>query len=97
MVKLSIIIVNYNVKHFIEQCLISVFNAINNIDAKVFVVDNNSVDGSCVMIKDKFPQVKLIENKKYKIFEIIIKDRLCHTGTCYNFPDIGTGVTLFGK
>ena len=64
MVKLSIIIVNYNVKHFIEQCLISVFNAINNIEAEVFVVDNNSVDGSCAMIKEKFPQVKLIENKK---------------------------------
>ena len=64
MVKLSIIIVNYNVKHFIEQCLISVFNAINNIETEVFVVDNNSVDGSCVVIKEKFPQVKLIENKK---------------------------------
>lgn len=64
MVKLSIIIVNYNVKHFIEQCLISVFNAINDIETEVFVVDNNSVDGSCTMINEKFPQVNLIENKK---------------------------------
>jgi len=60
---LSIIIVNYNVKHFLEQCLHSVNKALSNIDAEVFVVDNNSVDGSCKMIKDKFPWVKLIENK----------------------------------
>ena len=41
--ELSIIIVNYNVKHFIEQCLHSVLKAIKNIDHEVFVVDNNSV------------------------------------------------------
>lgn len=63
MAKLSIIIVNYNVKHFLEQCLISVFNAIQNIRAEVFVVDNNSVDGSCTMIKERFTKVHLIENK----------------------------------
>ena len=62
--KLSVIIVNYNVKHFIEQCLHSVNKALTGIDAEIFVVDNNSVDGSCAMIKEKFPQVKLIENKK---------------------------------
>ncbi len=62
--KLSIIIVNYNVRYFIEQCLHSVYKALESIDAEVFVVDNNSVDGSCAMIKEKFPTVKLIENKK---------------------------------
>ncbi len=62
--ELSIVIVNYNVKHFIEQCLISVFKAIEKIKAEVFVVDNNSVDGSCSLIKEKFPGVILIENKK---------------------------------
>ena len=61
--KLSIVIVNYNVKHFIEQCLHSVYSAIKGIDAEVFVVDNNSVDGSVALIKEKFPQVILIENK----------------------------------
>ena len=60
--KLSVIIVNYNVKHFLEQCLHSVY-ASKNIDFDVFVVDNSSVDGSCAMVKEKFPQVKLIENK----------------------------------
>lgn len=61
--KLSIVIVNYNVKHFIEQCLHSVYSALKGVDAEVFVVDNNSVDGSVALIKEKFPQVILIENK----------------------------------
>ncbi|MGC9332032.1 MAG: glycosyltransferase [Bacteroidales bacterium] len=64
MLKLSVIIVNYNVKHFLEQCLHSVFKAIQDIDAEVFVVDNNSVDGSARMIRNKFPEVKLIANKE---------------------------------
>lgn len=59
---LSIVIVNYNVKYFLEQCLYSVQKAIDNIDAEVFVVDNNSADGSCLMVQEKFPNVKLIAN-----------------------------------
>ena len=43
---LSIIIVNYNVKHFLEQCLFSVLHAIKDMDAEVIVVDNASTDGS---------------------------------------------------
>ena len=61
--KLSVIIVNYNVKYFLEQCLLSVQKASKNIAVEVFVVDNNSVDGSCDMVREKFPEVKLIENK----------------------------------
>jgi len=61
---LTVIIVNYNVKHFLEQCLFSVMKAIHGLDAEVFVVDNNSVDGSCKMVREKFPLVKLIENKQ---------------------------------
>ncbi len=61
--KLSIVIVNYNVEHFLEHCLLSVRKAIKNTDAEIFVVDNNSVDGSINMLKSKFPEVKLIENK----------------------------------
>jgi GT2 family glycosyltransferase len=62
--KLSVVIVNYNVEHFLEQCLISVKNAMNDIEGEVFVVDNNSIDGSVKMVKEKFPEVKLIVNKK---------------------------------
>ena len=61
--KLSIVIVNYNVKHFLEQVIVSVEKAISSIDAEVWVVDNNSVDGSMEMVADKFPWVKTICNK----------------------------------
>jgi GT2 family glycosyltransferase len=62
--KLSVIIVNYNVKYFLEQCLKSVFISGKELDMEVFVVDNNSVDGSVEMVKEKFPKVKLIANKE---------------------------------
>ena len=61
---ISIVIVNYNVKHFLEQCLYSVYKSLKDIKGEVFVVDNNSVDGSCQMVREKFPQVKLLENKE---------------------------------
>ena len=61
--KISVIIVNYNVEHFLEQCLHSVFKAAKNVSAEIFVVDNNSVDRSIEMIRDKFPEVILIANK----------------------------------
>lgn len=62
--KLSIIIVNYNVQHFLEQCLQSVFKALQNVDGEVWVVDNNSVDGSVAMVKEKFPEVILVDSKE---------------------------------
>ncbi|MBN2522443.1 MAG: glycosyltransferase [Bacteroidales bacterium] len=61
---LSVIIVNYNVKYFLEQCLHSVYKSIEGIHCEIIVVDNNSVDGSCQMIREKFPEVILVENKK---------------------------------
>ena len=62
--KLSIIIVNYNVEHFLEQCLLSVQKASKGIEVEVFVVDNNSIDGSINMIKEKFPEVIMIVNNE---------------------------------
>jgi GT2 family glycosyltransferase len=62
--KLSVIIVNYNVKHFLEQCLHSVYKAAKGIDTEIFVVDNNSVDGSAQLIREKFPDLYFIENKE---------------------------------
>ena len=54
---LSIIIVNYNVKYFLEQCLHSILKAIKNIGAEIIVIDNNSTDGSREYLEPKFPQV----------------------------------------
>ncbi len=62
--KLSVIIVNYNVKYFLELCLHSVLRAAEGVDAEVIVVDNNSKDESCSMVRVKFPSVILIENKE---------------------------------
>ena len=59
---LSVVIVNYNVKYFLEQALRSVEKAIVGMDAEVWVVDNNSVDGSVSMVQDKFPWVQVIAN-----------------------------------
>ena len=61
---LTVIIVNYNVRYFLEQCLHSVFKSSLQLKTEIIVVDNNSVDGSCQMIHEKFPDVILIENKE---------------------------------
>ena len=68
--KLSIVIVNYNVEYFLDQCLNSVFKAMKNIDGEVFVVDNDSIDGSNEMVRKKYPHVKLIANKKNVGFSV---------------------------
>ena len=60
--KLSVIIVNYNVRAYLEQCLRTAFEALKGIDGDVFVVDNQSTDGSVEMVREKFPNVKLIAN-----------------------------------
>jgi len=66
--KLSIVIVNYNVRYFLEQCLHSLQKARNGLETEVFVIDNNSVDGSVRMVREKFPEVHLIENKENQGF-----------------------------
>ncbi len=55
--QLSIIIVNYNVKYFLEQCLCSVLKACKDMEAEIFVVDNHSTDGSRQYLSKKFPSV----------------------------------------
>lgn len=61
--KLSIVIVNYNVKDYVEKCLESVYAASEGIDLEIFVVDNDSTDGSIPYLRERFPGVKYIENK----------------------------------
>jgi len=67
---LSVIIVNYNVRYFLEQALLSVERAVAGLDAEVWVVDNNSADSSVEMVRERFPWVKLIANQDNPGFSI---------------------------
>ena len=62
--QLSVIILNYNVRYFLEQCVLSVQAALNGIEGEIIVVDNNSPDDSCAMMRSQFPDVALMENKE---------------------------------
>ena len=68
--KLSVIIVNYNVKYFLKQCLSSVYESDRrlangeDLELDVWVVDNDSVDGSVEMVREDFPEVNVIANKE---------------------------------
>lgn len=64
MTDLSIIIVNYNVKEFLKNLLHSIKKASQNLSTEIIVVDNASDDGSIEMLREKFPEVKLIANDK---------------------------------
>ena len=87
--KLSVVIVNYNVKYFLKQCLSSVYGserilADNTLlDIDVWVVDNDSVDGSVEMVKRDFPQVHVIANKENVGFARANNQALAHCeGQC---------------
>ena len=60
--QLSVIILNYNVRYFLEQCVYSVQKALAHINGEIIVVDNASSDDSCQMMRTKFPDVTLIVN-----------------------------------
>lgn len=58
--ELSIIIVNWNTRDYLKDCLKSILENIKNVSFEVIVIDNNSSDGSAEMVKNEFPYVKLI-------------------------------------
>jgi GT2 family glycosyltransferase len=60
--KISIIIVNYNTKELTEQCLQSIYQETQDVDFEIIIVDNASADGSQELLRNKFPNVKLIKN-----------------------------------
>jgi len=60
---LSIIIVSWNVQDYLKGCLESIFETVKDLEFEIFVVDNNSKDGTVEFVKEHFPQVKLIANK----------------------------------
>lgn len=62
--KLSIVIVSYNVRGYLENCLQSVSRALEGIESEVFVVDNHSDDDSVETVRTQYPWVRLIENQE---------------------------------
>ncbi len=68
--RLSVVIVNYNVSAFLEQALGSVRRAMAGISGEVWVVDNNSTDDSVPMVQSKFPEVPLIANRQNPGFAV---------------------------
>ena len=68
MLDVSIIIVAWNVRQLLHDCLKSVYDQTESIDFEVIYVDNASEDGSVEMVTEKFPKVKIIENRENKGF-----------------------------
>ncbi len=62
--KLSVVIVSYNVRYYLEQCLRSVERASTDFDSEIWVVDNASTDGSVDYLQSRFPDVHFIANKE---------------------------------
>lgn len=81
--QLSVIIVNYNVKHFLEQCLFSVQKAIAGMEAEVIIVDNNSQDNSVVFLQSQFPSFIFLANKENKGFSAACNQGFAVSGGKY--------------
>ena len=64
MIDISIIIINYNVKEFLLNLLASIGKSVKNISTEIIIVDNASDDGSVEILREKFPNIKLIANKE---------------------------------
>ncbi|MBR1468666.1 MAG: glycosyltransferase family 2 protein [Prevotella sp.] len=63
MKKLTVVIVSYNVKHYVQQCLLSLRRALADVDGEVYVVDNQSHDGTVEFLREHFPEVKVIASE----------------------------------
>ena len=61
--KVAILLLNWNGKKWLEDCLTSIFN-LNYSNFDVVMVDNASSDNSVAYVRDKFPKVKLIQNSE---------------------------------
>jgi len=80
---LSIIIVNYNTRELIDECLASLFQHLQDKGSEIFVVDNASRDGSVELIREKYPTVHLIENEENVYFIRANNQALRKTHTGY--------------
>ena len=63
LVDLSIVIVSYNIKSYLDKCLHSIYQHTQDLSFEILLVDNCSNDGTPEMVKNQYPQVRLIENR----------------------------------
>jgi len=99
-VKLSVIIVNYNVRCFLEHCLRSVKKAASNIETEIIVVDNASTDGSKAFLENKFSDITFIWNETNLGFAKACNLGLRHTSGEYTLflnPDTIVAEDCFEK
>jgi GT2 family glycosyltransferase len=97
---ISVIIVSFNVRYFLEQCLDSVRKSAQHIDHEIFVVDNNSRDDTCSMISREFPEVRLIANNENRGFSAANNQALILATGRYILilnPDTVVGEETFDK
>ncbi len=81
---ISIIIVSYNVSAFLQQCLHSIVkSSLQSVEIEIFVVDNNSMDNSVQVVKENFPEVKLIENKRNRGFAYACNQAIVQSSAKY--------------
>ncbi|MCB9169226.1 MAG: glycosyltransferase [Flavobacteriales bacterium] len=98
--KLSVVIVNYNVRAYLEQCLHSVQAAMRDIEGEVFVVDNQSSDGSVAMVRENFPDVQVIVNTENVGFSRANNQAIRQSNGRYVLllnPDTIVGEDVFSK
>ena len=84
--KLTVVIVNYNVCYYLEQCLLSVQKALEGIEGEIYVVDNHSKDGSVAYLSARFPAVHFIDSNHNLGFaranNIAIRQSWVNTSCC---------------
>ncbi len=83
--ELSVVIVNWNTRNLLKDCLESLYTTVKNLSLDVYVVDNGSTDGSVEMVEERFPEVRLIRNKENRGFATANNQALHGIHTPYVF------------
>lgn len=77
---LSVVVVSYNVREFVKQCLTSLNRACFDGSVETVLVDNNSYDGTVEMVRRRFPQVRVIENSENRGFAAAANQGIAASG-----------------
>lgn len=76
MIALSFIIVNWNTRQLLLDCIRSIYTTVTGISYHICIVDNGSGDGSVQAVHDQFPQVLVIENRENRGFAAAVNQAL---------------------